>query len=68
MLKNILKLEGAQILSKQEQNAIHGGNAGLCYNFCYQSSPCPEGSFCLVAQCYPGPNGPLFGRCVGNNN
>jgi hypothetical protein len=30
MLKNILKLEGAQKLTKNEQKSIKGGNAPLC--------------------------------------
>ena len=35
MLKNILKLDGAQKLSKNEQKSINGGGPGL-----------PNGSFC----------------------
>jgi hypothetical protein len=30
MLKQILNLEGAQQLSKKEQNAINGGGSGSC--------------------------------------
>ena len=30
MLKNILKLKGAQELSKNEQKIINGGNAPIC--------------------------------------
>ncbi len=34
MLKNILKLEGAQQLSKKEQKEISGGFVAMAYN-CY---------------------------------
>jgi len=40
MLKNILKLEGAQELSKNEQKSISGGLA------CNIDGRCPSGTVC----------------------
>jgi hypothetical protein len=40
MLKNILKLEGAQKLTKNEQKSINGGIA------CSAGGTCPKGSYC----------------------
>ena len=41
MLKNILKLEGAQKLTKNEQKSIKGGLA------CIDDQYCPTGSKCV---------------------
>jgi hypothetical protein len=41
MLKNILKLDGAQELSKNEQKSIKGGLA------CNVDGNCPAGSQCV---------------------
>lgn len=43
MLKNILKLDGAQQLSKNEQKSINGGRA-----YCNNGAGiyCPEGQCC----------------------
>jgi hypothetical protein len=38
MLKNILKLEGAQKLTKNEQNNINGGIAFVCCEWCADGS------------------------------
>lgn len=48
MLKNILKLDGAQKLSKNEQKSINGGFIG-----CFNNSPniCPIGQCCLGGRC-----------------
>jgi hypothetical protein len=52
MLKNILNLEGAQQLSKKEQNTIHGGGGGYCVSTCGTGMPaCPEGSACVQTWC-----------------
>ncbi len=58
MLKNILKLEGAQQLSKIDQKSISGG-ACLCYGRCPSGYhcvgkcgceiDCPPGMVCLPA-------------------
>ncbi|MEM9820021.1 MAG: hypothetical protein AAF985_03070 [Bacteroidota bacterium] len=41
MLKNILKLDGAQSLHKDEQQGVNGG--GRCCNPTYQCcAPCPH--------------------------
>ncbi|MFH7014316.1 hypothetical protein ACHRV5_20885 [Flavobacterium sp. FlaQc-52] len=40
MLKNILQLEGAQELTKNEKKGIKGGLA------CDQNGKCPKGSYC----------------------
>jgi len=59
MLKNILKLDGAQELSKNEQKAINGGLACGSYD-----GHCPSGSHCSV-----GPqNGVWNGRCILNGD
>jgi len=44
MLKNILNLEGAQKLTKNEQKGIKGG---LCYPF----APCAEGYTWSMTKC-----------------
>jgi hypothetical protein len=49
MLKNILKLEGAQKLSKNEQKSINGG-----------VSYCPLGQY----KCYQDPDDPSFFVCT----
>lgn len=63
MLKNILKLNGAQELSKSEQTSINGGG-----NFIITNIPCANIFDCLAAgtdRCYFGPNSaPGNGRCV----
>lgn len=41
MLKKILKLEGAQELTRSEQKTIHGGKA------CNLDGSCPTGSKCV---------------------
>ncbi|WP_299769022.1 hypothetical protein [uncultured Dokdonia sp.] len=59
MLKNILKLNGAQELSKNEQTSINGG-----YNFIITNIPCSNIFDCLAAgtdRCY-------FGATPGNEN
>jgi hypothetical protein len=52
MLKNILNLEGAQQLSKKEQNVINGGD-GLCIDECGPNHPheCNENQKCLNQSC-----------------
>jgi hypothetical protein len=40
MLKNILNLEGATELTKNEKKVIKGGLA------CYEDGTCPSGSIC----------------------
>jgi hypothetical protein len=45
MLKNILKLEGAQKLTKNEQKAIKGG-IHICY-----SDGCSNGRYCCKWGC-----------------
>jgi hypothetical protein len=40
MLKNILKLEGTQKLTKKEQKSINGGLA------CRPDGSCPKGTYC----------------------
>lgn len=41
MLKKILKLEGAQELTRNEQKTIHGGKA------CDRGGSCPTGTKCV---------------------
>lgn len=52
MLKNILNLDGAQQLSKNEQKTINGGRLR-----CDASTPCPANQCCsgssLGGVCYP---------------
>ena len=79
MLKNILKLEGAQQLNKAEQKSIQGGlgpSNGGPYSGCTNNDNCPSactnGSVCTQVFCGPS-NFPGFGwdwQCVtnGNNN
>jgi hypothetical protein len=52
MLKNILKLDGAQQLSKKEQKEINGGKI----NCTSKSNNCPAGQCCKVGN-YCGPIG-----------
>jgi hypothetical protein len=62
MLKNILKLEGAQKLSKNEQKSINGGYvAKTCESQCQSTSSCSSGALCQFTLCY----GELMGKCVG---
>jgi len=66
MLKNILKLDGAQQLSKKEQNAINGG--GACIDECMSAGFCSEeGSECVLFSCngegFPFPD---YGLCIPN--
>ena len=64
MLKNILKLDGAQKLSKNEQKTINGGiRADQCYITVANQAECDEwsGSFrapnkCLIVKPVPGPD------------
>lgn len=63
MLKNILNLEGAQQLSKNEQSSINGGKLACrtgCYSHdvgdtCHNHSDCTEPSTCVS-----NPNGGLY--------
>ena len=65
MLKNILNLEGAQQLSKNQQKSIIGG-----------ATPCSEGTNCGPNMCCTAPtssfgdpsNPPLGGYCSSINN
>jgi hypothetical protein len=43
MLKNILNLERAHQLTKNEQKSIHGGIA------CTKGRICPTGTYCVVS-------------------
>jgi hypothetical protein len=52
MLKNILNLDGAQQLSKNEQKEINGGlkmYRGTCE---YNNVICPEGTHCVDTTLY----------------
>jgi hypothetical protein len=56
MLKNILKLDSAQKLTKNEQKSIRGGYR------CTQDSDCElkfsqYGAICVMGSCYTGKNG-----------
>lgn len=44
MLKQILKLEGAQELSREQQQSIRGGIA------CSATMPCKKGTHCVIAE------------------
>jgi hypothetical protein len=55
MLKNILKLDGAQKLTKNEQKSINGGNAPIC----------PDGE--KAKRCTEGGTVPGYWECVPNN-
>lgn len=48
MLKNILKLDGAQELGKSEQQTIHGGRRS-----CESFDDCGSGNCCSFGICYP---------------
>ncbi len=53
MLKNILKLDGTQQLSKNEQKEVNGGlkiYRGTCES---DSVVCPEGTHCVDTQYGP---------------
>jgi hypothetical protein len=54
MLKNILNLEGAQELSREQQQSIKGGIA------CSEDFPCKKGSHCVYG------DDSTEGRCVLN--
>ena len=56
MLKNILNLNGAQQLSKKEQNAINGG-AQLCGPEDCNESGCDFGCFDCLSKTYSCPGG-----------
>jgi hypothetical protein len=47
MLKSILKLEGAQKLSKDEQKSINGGRIA-----CDATHLCPTGQCCVKGTCW----------------
>ena len=66
MLKNILNLEGAQQLSKTEQNAINGGAGGSCIDNCTIGGiPCPSQMHCVAYWCSPGFDPPRIAyECV----
>ena len=48
MLKSILKLEGAQKLTKNEQKSIKGGLA------CTDGGKCPAGTHCVTSGDFEG--------------
>jgi len=55
MFKNILKLEGTQRLTKNEQRGITGGVLGSqCFQEC---SPADCAGSCVVFYCSPGSGG-----------
>jgi hypothetical protein len=56
MLKNILKLEGAQKLTRNEQKSINGGLACRSDN-----GSCPAG-YCSATR--PNSNGIWYGMCI----
>lgn len=62
MLKNILKLDGAQSLSKTEQKTINGGFTGS--NGCTTDADCElTGDFCPgLVRCLPFNGGVCLGR------
>ena len=64
MLKNILKLNGAQQLSKSEQGSINGGGPlqEQCGDGCNVGG-CPTHLTCVQVFC--GPNGPFGGTNTG---
>jgi len=70
MLKNILKLNGAQPLSKNEQGSINGGGPGsnccnnTCIDQCYTSGICASGGQCMHLWCN-GDSSQPYGICVG---
>jgi len=70
MLKNILNLNGAQELSKNEQKTIQGagGSRMLCIDQCQGGGPCPSGSSCVIFGCFPWHDQPFsstYGLCIG---
>ena len=50
MLKNILKLDGAQELKKNEQKSISGGGVVVSQQ-CSSDLDCPPDSYCTHGQC-----------------
>jgi hypothetical protein len=68
MLKQILNLEGAQQLSKKEQNAINGGSGG-CIDNCSAQIPCPSNMHCVAYWCSPASEPPHTAyECVPNGD
>ena len=68
MLKNILKLNGAQQLSKNEQKSISGGIGGRCVNSnieCYAlgNAACPARQGCFLEEDLNG-NLSAFCKCL----
>ena len=62
MLKNILKLDGAQELSKNEQTSVNGGNFIITDIVCSNIWDCYAAG---ADRCYFGPYAaPGNGRCV----
>ncbi|HLF50704.1 hypothetical protein [Flavobacterium sp.] len=62
MLKNILNLEGAQKLTKNEQKSINGGLVvKVCESQCLSNVECSGGAYCQITVC----NGERVGKCVG---
>ena len=56
MLKNILKLDGAQKLSKNEQKSINGG---VVKAYTCKDLVCPAGMHCELSNGIPGCYGPV---------
>ena len=64
MLKNILKLEGAQKLTKNEQKSINGGAVAYCQRSqCDTDAACSGGAYCEKKLC----KGEYYGKCVGGD-
>jgi hypothetical protein len=62
MLKNILNLEGAQKLTKNEQKSINGGAPVYCQRSqCDTNQACSSGAYCEQKICM----GEYYGTCVG---
>ena len=68
MLKNILKLEGAKLLSKAQQNSTHGGAQGCGPEECNESG-CYYGCNDCRSQTYTCPGGYIeCFFCMDGNN
>ena len=52
-MKDLKNLNGAKVISKNEQKSIKGG---VVYIYCDDDNPCPIGFICMM--------GPFGGRCV----